>query len=258
MFLISHGLRASHSHERLYISPQSFNLGFIAARSSTQKETPRCDFITFAKTLSDFTFSVVILSLVCEALYDTIPTPRLSTVIKTQTEKMTDNNPIDEGNDETIEIPENFICPITQELMTDPVVTRYGNSFERGAIIEWIAKGKDCPLTRQPLSLSGIITNHSLRSQIRQWQVKNELDITLITHDPMERVGMFGYFMIPEKQLDDTEFLTDDEGEPVVREIARPAARQTASSAAPAPATQRPRRRFFLRIFRRGNNRVQA
>lgn len=170
---------------------------------------------------------------------------------------MSDNMPIDEENDETIEIPEAFVCPITQELMTDPVVTRYGQSYERSAIIEWIAKGKDCPLTRQPLSLSGIITNHSLRSQIRQWQVKNELDITLITHDPMERVGMFGYFMIPEKAMDDTEFLTDDEGEPVVREVRRPAARQTSASSS-SPTTQRPRRRF-LRIFRRGNsNRVQA
>ena len=100
------------------------------------------------------------------------PSPLLYDLRETST--MTDKSVIDDG--ETIEIPENFICPITQELMTDPVVTRYGQSYERSAIIEWIAKGKDCPLTRQPLSLSGIITNHSLRSQIRQWQVKNELD----------------------------------------------------------------------------------
>ena len=166
---------------------------------------------------------------------------------------MNDKTLIDNGNDETIEIPEHFICPITQELMTDPVVTRYGQSYERSAIIEWIAKGKDCPLTRQPLSLSGIITNHSLRSQIRQWQVKNELDITLITHDPMERGAMFGYFMFPYKEaMDETEISTDDEAEGVVREVSR----QVAAASQPAP---RPRRRFFLRVFRRGNdNRVQA
>ena len=167
---------------------------------------------------------------------------------------MTDNKTFLD-DDETIEIPEHFICPITQELMKDPVVTRYGQSYERSAIIEWVAKGKDCPLTRQPLSLGGIITNHSLRSQIRQWQVKNELDITLITHDPLERVGLFGYFMVPEKQIDETEISTDDEGEAVVREVRAQPPVATAPSTEPAP---RSRRRFFLRAFHRGGNRVQA
>ena len=156
----------------------------------------------------------------------------------------------DEGTEDTIEVPEQFICPITQELMLDPVVTKYGQSYERAAIVEWIAQGKDCPMTRQPLSLGGIITNHSLRSQIRQWQVKNELDITLITHDPMERMGMFGYFMIPtDKMMDETERSTDDEAE-VVRETPP---RRTRQASAPG----RRRRRFFLRRFRRGNNRAQ-
>jgi hypothetical protein len=152
---------------------------------------------------------------------------------------MTASNCEDYGNGETVEIPEEFICPITQELMTDPVVTRYGQSYERGSIVEWISKGKDCPLTRQPLTLSGIITNHALRSQIRRWQVKNQLDITLVVHDPYERLGMYGYFMIPEKESDDTERTTDDEAD-VVREV--PAADPTASS-----PPHRRLRRFFLR-----------
>lgn len=151
---------------------------------------------------------------------------------------MTASNYEDDGNDETVEIPDDFTCPITQELMTDPVVTRYGQSFERSSIVEWIAKGKDCPLTRQPLTLSGIITNHALRSQIRRWQVKNELDITLVVHDPLERLGMYGYFMIPQKETDDTERSTDDEEE-VVQEV--PAVNQ------PSTTSRRRRRRFFLR-----------
>lgn len=159
-------------------------------------------------------------------------------------------------NDEGIEIPDAFVCPITQELMTDPVVTRYGQSYERSAIVEWIAAGKDCPMTRQKLSLSGIITNHSLRAQIRQWQVKNELDITLITHDPVERMGLYGYFMIPKaEKIDETERSTDDEGEVTIREVRR--SRERESSAAPRQEPRR-RRRFFLRRLRRGSNRVQG
>ena len=160
-------------------------------------------------------------------------------------------------NDEGIEIPEAFVCPITQELMTDPVVTRYGQSYERCAIVEWIAAGKDCPLTRQKLTLSGIITNHSLRAKIRQWQIENEQDITLIAHDPVERMGMYGYFMVPkDSKFDETERSTDDEGEVTVREV--PRSRSRDQSAPSQPASRR-RRRFTLRRLRRGNdNRVQA
>lgn len=159
--------------------------------------------------------------------------------------------------DEGIDVPEAFICPITQELMTDPVVTRYGQSYERSAIVEWIAAGKDCPMTRQKLTLSGIITNHSLRAKIRQWQVDNEQDITLITYDPVDRMGLYGYFMIPkEEKVEETERSTDDEGEVTVREVSR----RSRDQSAPSQPQQSPRRRRrFLRRLRRGNNnRVEA
>ena len=40
-----------------------------------------------------------------------------------------------------------FICPITQELMKEPVMTKYGHLFEREAILAWIRKNQKCPLT---------------------------------------------------------------------------------------------------------------
>ena len=36
------------------------------------------------------------------------------------------------------EVPAEFMCPITQELMIDPVVTSDGNTFERHAITAWL------------------------------------------------------------------------------------------------------------------------
>lgn len=163
------------------------------------------------------------------------------------------------ADESMIEIPEQFICPITQELMQDPVVTKYGQSYERSAILEWISQGKDCPLTRQPLTLGGIITNHPLRSKIRQWQVKNELDITLITHDPLERMGLYGYFMIPAKNFEDTERTTDSEEDDnaVIREVAPAQPQQSSAQQRTRPSSsssRRGRRRFFLGRRRRGNN----
>ncbi|KAL7561113.1 hypothetical protein ACA910_009377 [Epithemia clementina (nom. ined.)] len=67
-------------------------------------------------------------------------------------------------------VPDEFVCPITQEIMVDPVLSRYGQSYERKAIIEWLASGTHaCPLTRQPLSLQNLVTHHRLRMRIEAW-----------------------------------------------------------------------------------------
>lgn len=109
-----------------------------------------------------------------------------------------------------LEIPDAYICPLTLEMMQDPVMSRYGFSFERSAILKWIACGKFCcPLTRQPLHLYDIVTNHYLRTQIRQFQKDNNLDITIIMTPDANQ--FCGYFTMPEKELDETERSEEDD-----------------------------------------------
>ena len=52
-----------------------------------------------------------------------------------------------------IAIPDEFLCPITGEIMTDPVnVCAEGHIFERSAINQWSAQGRNnCPTCRTPL-----------------------------------------------------------------------------------------------------------
>ena len=44
---------------------------------------------------------------------------------------------------------EMFICPITAEIMVDPVVDPDGNSYERQAIETWLARHGTSPITRR-------------------------------------------------------------------------------------------------------------
>ena len=44
------------------------------------------------------------------------------------------------------EVPGAFICPITREIMKDPVIDRDGNSYEKEAILNWLRQGKKSPL----------------------------------------------------------------------------------------------------------------
>jgi U-box domain len=63
--------------------------------------------------------------------------------------------------------------------MIHPVLTRYGHSFERSAIVAWISSsGGDvskCPLTRMSLCLHDIIDDKALKFHITKWyEQKNE------------------------------------------------------------------------------------
>ena len=49
-------------------------------------------------------------------------------------------------------VPEVFFCPITHELMRDPVSTVDGLTYERSAIETWLATNDTSPLTGKQLA----------------------------------------------------------------------------------------------------------
>jgi hypothetical protein len=67
---------------------------------------------------------------------------------------------------------ERFICPLTNDVMEDPVMTREGLNFERKAILKWLDENGDvCPVTKKSLRVSGLVANGKLQWEIRQWQL---------------------------------------------------------------------------------------
>uniref|UniRef100_A0A1J3DJG8 U-box domain-containing protein n=1 Tax=Noccaea caerulescens TaxID=107243 RepID=A0A1J3DJG8_NOCCA len=78
--------------------------------------------------------------------------------------------PLDLG----IQIPYHFRCPISLDLMSDPVTVSTGQTYDRTSIESWIAMGNTtCPVTRVPLSDFTLIPNHTLRRLIQEWCVAN-------------------------------------------------------------------------------------
>ncbi|EPS71103.1 hypothetical protein M569_03654 [Genlisea aurea] len=74
-------------------------------------------------------------------------------------------------------IPVDFLCPISLELMRDPVIVATGQTYERTSIQRWIDCGnKTCPKTQQKLRHLGLTPNHVLRSLISQWCAENNVD----------------------------------------------------------------------------------
>ncbi|XP_040991860.1 U-box domain-containing protein 13-like [Juglans microcarpa x Juglans regia] len=74
-------------------------------------------------------------------------------------------------------IPEDFRCPISLELMTDPVIVSTGQTYERSCIEKWLDAGHGtCPKTLQTLSSTALTPNYVLRSLIAQWCETNGIE----------------------------------------------------------------------------------
>ena len=68
------------------------------------------------------------------------------------------------------EPPADFICPITTEVMSDPVMAADGHAYERTAMERWLATKSTSPMTGEALEYTGLFPHHMLRRQIREWQ----------------------------------------------------------------------------------------
>ena len=65
-------------------------------------------------------------------------------------------------------LPDAFLCPLPLEPMQDPVVTCDGQTYERGAIEQWLRQSSTSPLTGQQLPHLGLAPNVVLRGLIRE------------------------------------------------------------------------------------------
>jgi len=54
------------------------------------------------------------------------------------------------------------ICPITQEVMREPVIDREGNTYEKSAILEWLKSTNTSPITRNVISALELVPNRAL------------------------------------------------------------------------------------------------
>ncbi|KAL2244751.1 U-box domain-containing protein 17 isoform X1 [Sesamum indicum] len=84
--------------------------------------------------------------------------------------------------DTFITIPKDFCCPISLDLMQDPVIVSTGQTYERASIARWVEEGHStCPKTGQMLVHTKLVPNRALRNLILQWCMANG-----IPYDPPE------------------------------------------------------------------------
>ncbi|TYI42771.1 hypothetical protein ES332_A01G122100v1 [Gossypium tomentosum] len=73
-----------------------------------------------------------------------------------------------------------FVCPLTKQVMRDPVTIENGQTFEREAIEKWFKECREsgrrlvCPLTQKELKSADLNPSIALRNTIEEWTTRNE------------------------------------------------------------------------------------
>ncbi|CAI5530413.1 unnamed protein product [Closterium sp. Naga37s-1] len=71
------------------------------------------------------------------------------------------------------EAPSVLFCPITQEMMVNPVLAADGHTYEQEAIKSWLETSDMSPMTNQKLPSKDLVPNHAVRSMIKDWRQRN-------------------------------------------------------------------------------------
>ena len=80
-------------------------------------------------------------------------------------------------------IPEEFRCPISLDLMKEPVIAADGHSYDKTQINRWFQTNNTSPKTRDALLCKNLFPNLELRNRINDWLVENGKD-PLLPYDP--------------------------------------------------------------------------
>ncbi|KAG5032052.1 hypothetical protein AAZX31_06G175500 [Glycine max] len=71
-------------------------------------------------------------------------------------------------------VPEDFRCPISLEIMTDPVTISSGQTYNRASIQKWFNSGNlICPKTREKLASTELVPNTALKKLIQKFCSEN-------------------------------------------------------------------------------------
>ncbi|XP_078447247.1 U-box domain-containing protein 45-like [Wolffia australiana] len=89
--------------------------------------------------------------------------------------------------------PEELYCPISLQLMYDPVIISSGQTYERACIEKWLSEGhRTCPKTQQRLSHLSLTPNYSVKGLIASWCEQNGVAVPDNPPDPAELTQWWG------------------------------------------------------------------
>lgn len=132
--------------------------------------------------------------------------------------------------------PEELRCPISLQLMYDPVIIASGQTYERICIEKWFSDGHNtCPKTQQQLAHLGLTPNYCVKGLVASWCEQNgvmvpegppeSLDLNYwrlslsesesVNSKPAENIGSFKYkgMKVAPLPLEESDIIEEIEGD---------------------------------------------
>ena len=75
----------------------------------------------------------------------------------------------EQEDSDSLDVPPAFLCPISREIMNDPVMASDGHTYERRSITVWLREKDTSPKTNAPLHNLDLTPNHTLRNAISEF-----------------------------------------------------------------------------------------
>lgn len=71
-------------------------------------------------------------------------------------------------------VPRHFICPISLEIMEEPVICSDGSTYEKKEIERWLVTHDTSPKTTERLHSKVLIPNKAIKSGIQHYLAAND------------------------------------------------------------------------------------
>ncbi|MBS0605501.1 MAG: hypothetical protein KF898_05190 [Parachlamydiales bacterium] len=79
----------------------------------------------------------------------------------------------------SVEIPENYQCPVSAQVMAFPTRTPCGHVYDRHIILSSLREKKECPLDRGAVKASELVPVDDLRGEIHEWLKRQYVTVTV-------------------------------------------------------------------------------
>ncbi|EQC28366.1 hypothetical protein SDRG_13913 [Saprolegnia diclina VS20] len=97
-----------------------------------------------------------------------------------------------------------FVCPISRDVMRDPVLAVDGHSYERSEITRWFQQRLTSPVTNQRVASAAVVPNHTLKQAIQEArsqsgttrQASTSLPRSSTRHEALPEDGYFVYQLL--------------------------------------------------------------
>ena len=77
-------------------------------------------------------------------------------------------------------IIESITCPITRDIMTDPVIGSDGQTYQRDAIVMWLQNHSNSPMTNLPMTVNDLKVNPSIRFLVDKYHSGAFGDVSIV------------------------------------------------------------------------------